>query len=608
MSDTTKMARLGDILLEKGLLSATHLQEAVDEQQRRRKRVNPDDKLAMEATSLGEVLIDLGYITRQELKRGLNWQLYLRNMTLVMSLCAPLMSVGVAAAPNKHKSSSVSSSVSSQSVSSTALSSQDTLASSSSSSVASSPASSSSIGVSSAPEASSSSSAASVATTSANSSSSYDGAGAVSSSSAPSSEAASSSTAAPPVSELPLMVQAEDYTAMSGIEVEPTTDIGGGMNVGYIHEGDWLSYSGSRVNIPVAGTYKLTFRVASPLGGGSFAFHEADGSIHYATVNVPATGGSQTWVDVEQVVTLAAGVHSFGITALTRGSGFNINWFKLEVQNNFQPVTIQAEDFSDMFGIETEPTVDSGGGLNVGYIHVGDWMLYANNPVEIPVSGAYRVVFRVASPGGGGRFSFHELDQSVLYDTVDVPNTGSSQTWVDVTKMVYLTAGIHKFGITALERGYGFNINWFRVESDAAQTSSSASSVSSQVASSQAVSAFSSSSAPASVGSSSAPSVTSSSSSSASSVSVIQAAGSVYFQWNTPTLRENGEPLADYELGGYEIRYRQLPSEDFIYITLDAWRTEYLFDWLEGRYQFEIAAFDINGLYSRFVPLVPSGT
>lgn len=91
MTIDAQSTRLGDILLEKGLIDFGQLREAITEQQYRRQDLDPNNKLAMNATSLGEILITMGYISRQQLKRGLSWQLYLRKMTLVMSLCAPLM-------------------------------------------------------------------------------------------------------------------------------------------------------------------------------------------------------------------------------------------------------------------------------------------------------------------------------------------------------------------------------------------------------------------------------------------------------------------------------------------------------------------------------------
>ena len=97
MAGNIKATRLGDILLEKGLLREDQLQLAIAEQKRRRATLDPSDKRMMDATSIGEILIEMGYITRQQLKRGLNWQMYLRKMTLVMSLMAPLMSASTAA-------------------------------------------------------------------------------------------------------------------------------------------------------------------------------------------------------------------------------------------------------------------------------------------------------------------------------------------------------------------------------------------------------------------------------------------------------------------------------------------------------------------------------
>src|SRR5688572_9565713 len=49
--------------------------------------------------------------------------------------------------------------------------------------------------------------------------------------------------------------------------------------------------------------------------------------------------------------------------------------------------TTQAEAFSQMSGIQTENTTDSGGGTNVGWIDTNDWLSYQNSPVNIPVTG-----------------------------------------------------------------------------------------------------------------------------------------------------------------------------------------------------------------------------
>ena len=394
---------------------------------------------------------------------------------------------------------------------------------------------------------------------------------------------------------------------MFGISTETTSDLGGGLNVGYIHPNDWLSYAGKGIDAPVAGNYKVIFRVASPGGGGSFALHEADGSLQYGIVNVPNTGAWQQWVDVEKTIYLSAGKHSFGVAALTRGTGFNFNWFKVEFKGLALPVTIEAENYAAMYGVVTETTSDAGGGLNVGYIHPADWMSYANIKIDIPAAGSYRVTYRVASPATGGSFALHEADGSQQYDTVAVPATGGWQKWVDVERVITLSAGVHSLGITAITRGQGYNLNWFRLE--ALSSSGGAASAASSVTSSAAVSSSAAASSIKTLSSSSSSSSSVSSSSAASSVSgvgTIQVVGPVAFRWEIPTQRENGSRLDITELGGYELRYKRPTDSSFIYVSInDAWQNEYNFLWLEGEYIFQVAAFDKNGIYSNFVDIAP---
>lgn len=122
-------------------------------------------------------------------------------------------------------------------------------------------------------------------------------------------------------------LQAEDYSFMSGIQTEATSDTGGGLNVGWIDAGDWLSFVDTPVNIPASGTYEIAYRVASASSGGSLRLEEAGGSQIYGSTSFPATGGWQQWVTVKHQVQLSAGSHRFGIAAAT--GGWNINWFRI---------------------------------------------------------------------------------------------------------------------------------------------------------------------------------------------------------------------------------------------------------------------------------------
>lgn len=122
-------------------------------------------------------------------------------------------------------------------------------------------------------------------------------------------------------------IEAEAYIAMAGVQLEPTTDAGGGQNVGWIEAGDWMAYN---VTIPAAGTYRVIYRVASPNAGTTLRLEKDAGATQLGSVTIPNTGGWQNWQNVAHNVTLPAGTYSIGIATAT--GGFNINY--LTVTNN----------------------------------------------------------------------------------------------------------------------------------------------------------------------------------------------------------------------------------------------------------------------------------
>ncbi len=262
---------------------------------------------------------------------------------------------------------------------------------------------------------------------------------------------------------------------MSGVQTETTTDVGGGLNVGWMDANDSMSYVSTGINIPTTGSYKITYRIASLNGGGSLQLKEAGGAT-YDTVAIPSTGGWQTWIDVSRTITLTAGVHKFDVGIAT--GGFNLNWFKIEATNapssssasssaasSSAPAqalaTVQAEAYAAMSGVQTETTTDTGGGSNVGYIDAGDWLSYTNSSVTIPSTGVYTIEYRVASMNGGGSLRFEEAGGTSVYGSVNIGATGGWQTWTTVKHTVTLSAGVHKFGIAASAGGWNFN--WFRI-------------------------------------------------------------------------------------------------------------------------------------------------
>ncbi|GAA0534002.1 beta-1,3-glucanase family protein [Chitinophaga japonensis] len=121
-----------------------------------------------------------------------------------------------------------------------------------------------------------------------------------------------------------IVIQAEDYEYMSGIDVEATTDAGGGRNVGWIDAGDWMSY---QVTIPVSGAYRVEYRVASPNANTALRLEKDAGATQLGSVAIPNTGGWQQWSNVSHTVTLPAGTYSIGIATAT--GGFNLNYLTI---------------------------------------------------------------------------------------------------------------------------------------------------------------------------------------------------------------------------------------------------------------------------------------
>jgi hypothetical protein len=126
-----------------------------------------------------------------------------------------------------------------------------------------------------------------------------------------------------PINIRPGFYEAENYVAMNGILTENTTDAGGGKNVGWINNGDWLDYT---INPNKPGQFTLQLRLAAPSAGGKIEIRAADSSV-LATVNVPPTGDWQNWTTVTTTLTLPAGTQNIRLKSVTN-TGWNINWLQ----------------------------------------------------------------------------------------------------------------------------------------------------------------------------------------------------------------------------------------------------------------------------------------
>lgn len=122
------------------------------------------------------------------------------------------------------------------------------------------------------------------------------------------------------------VIEAESYSNQSGVKTETCSE--GGLNVGYINDGDWMAYYDLDFG---DGANTFVGRLASTSTGNlEIRLGGPDGEL-IGTVEVSTTGGWQTWSDFEIEVNEVSGVHDLYLIC-TGGDGylFNVNSFYFE--------------------------------------------------------------------------------------------------------------------------------------------------------------------------------------------------------------------------------------------------------------------------------------
>jgi poly(beta-D-mannuronate) lyase len=105
------------------------------------------------------------------------------------------------------------------------------------------------------------------------------------------------------------------------VDLQATTDTGGGYNIGWVQAGEWMEYS---VNVATAGTYTLQARVSATATGRTLHV-ELDGQNISGTIAVPNTGNYQTFQTVS--VTTPALTAGNKIMRVVMGTAsFNLNY------------------------------------------------------------------------------------------------------------------------------------------------------------------------------------------------------------------------------------------------------------------------------------------
>ncbi|MBK7172051.1 MAG: carbohydrate-binding protein [Bacteroidales bacterium] len=125
---------------------------------------------------------------------------------------------------------------------------------------------------------------------------------------------------------VPGKIEAEAFSYNRGLQLETTTDAGGGQNIGYTNTGDFLDY---KIRVSKSGTYTLDARVACQSSAGILEFQQLDKSgtlLNSATLDVPVTGGWQTWATHSVIMNLNEGMGILRVKIMK--PEFNINWYR----------------------------------------------------------------------------------------------------------------------------------------------------------------------------------------------------------------------------------------------------------------------------------------
>lgn len=114
------------------------------------------------------------------------------------------------------------------------------------------------------------------------------------------------------------------FRGSEGVDIEASNDPGGGYDIGWIEDGEWVEYT---VLVAQDGNYTIAPVIASVPGGGKIHF-EFNGVDLTGEINVPVTGGWQFWQEISiPPVYLTAGEHIMHVGF--HNGQFNLNWVEI---------------------------------------------------------------------------------------------------------------------------------------------------------------------------------------------------------------------------------------------------------------------------------------
>lgn len=124
-------------------------------------------------------------------------------------------------------------------------------------------------------------------------------------------------------------IEAENYNVWKSVNIEPSSDEGGGEKVGQMDSNSRIEY---KIKVDQEGTYAMAIRIAS-LEESQLAILVGDNE--QTKIDIPLTNGWDKWASVTAKINLPKGTDTLKFYG--KKGYFSINWFKLSPapQNEF---------------------------------------------------------------------------------------------------------------------------------------------------------------------------------------------------------------------------------------------------------------------------------